>query len=81
METVFPLYINDNDRFLFYFSGHGTQRTINNKKICVYLPMCDSNEQEWDSMISMGEIEQWRENLASAKHILFIFDCCFSGLA
>jgi len=81
METTIPSKIRENDRFLFYFSGHGTQRELPDGKVRGYLPMCNSGKETWDTMISMKEIEQWRKNLAKAKHILFIFDCCFSGLA
>ena len=80
MEEVFPNKIGTGDRFLFYFSGHGTQRQLGNR-IRGYLPMLGSGKKTWSDMISMDDIERWNENLHKAQHVVFLLDCCFSGLA
>lgn len=80
MEEVIPNMINKGDRFLFYFSGHGTQRDLGSR-IRGYLPMLGSGEKTWSDMISMEDIERWNDNVQKAQHALFVLDCCFSGLA
>lgn len=80
MEEVFPKLLAEGDRFLFYFSGHGTQRKLGNR-IRGYLPMLNSGQETWSDMISMDDIERWNENIEKAQHALFVLDCCFSGLA
>lgn len=80
MEEIIPKLIKDTDRFLFYFSGHGTQRRLGSRfRGC--LPMLKSGKSTWSDMISMDDIERWNENIQGAKHTLFVLDCCFSGLA
>ncbi|MFC1718884.1 hypothetical protein ACFL6S_34855, partial [Candidatus Poribacteria bacterium] len=46
-----------------------------------YLPMLDSGKETWANMISMDDIEQWDRNIGHAEQVLFVLDCCFSGLA
>jgi len=84
MENVLPKKIGPNDRVLFYFSGHGTQRTIKTRQgeiVRGYLPMPDSEKDGWASMISMNELEVWYRNIQQSRHVLFLLDSCFSGLA
>ncbi len=80
MEDILPAEVGANDRFVFYFSGHGTQRTLFNA-LRGYLPMLDSEKDDWSSMIGMDEIANWSQNFNQARHSLFVLDSCFSGLA
>jgi len=80
MEETFPKLITKNDRFLFYYSGHGTQRMIGSSPLG-YLPLQNSGFETFGNMISMEEIERWDRVLSPTRHVLFILDCCFSGLA
>jgi len=80
MEDKLPGLVQDNDRVLFYFSGHGTQRALKGR-VRGYLPMLNSKPDEYSSMISMEDIERWEQNLRDARHLLFVLDACFSGLA
>lgn len=82
MEEYFPDRIKKNDRFLFYFSGHGTQRIIPGVTYpSGYLALRDCSEKSYGSMVNMWDIERWDRNLSYARHVLFILDCCFSGVA
>jgi hypothetical protein len=80
MEDVFPDLLTEDDRFVFYFSGHGAQRSIFGS-IEGYLPMIDSPKNGWSTMISMNDIEEWNKEIGQTRHSLFVLDSCFSGLA
>ena len=81
MEEYYKL-INDtaiNDSVLVFFAGHGsTYPSIDKDK--GFLVPCDGTEIKmntligWDALISASE-------LIKAKHIFFIMDACYSGLA
>jgi len=79
MEDIFPSRIRSNDRFLFYFSGHGATRQITMGKRG-YLVLSASGKDQWDTMIDMPRVGEWAQNVDSAKHTLFLIDACFSGL-
>jgi len=80
METVIPDAVGQNDRFLFYFSGHGVTRNLALTKRG-YLVLKNSARGSWQDMIDMERMKQWTENVAQARHSLFLLDACFSGLA
>jgi formylglycine-generating enzyme required for sulfatase activity len=80
MVDILPGMIHDNDQFLFYWSGHGTQRPNAIGGQVGYLPLASSPKGSYASMISMGDIQRWDEVLG-AKQALFLLDACFSGLA
>jgi hypothetical protein len=79
MEDVLPGLIAPGDRFIFYFSGHGTTRTLANGKRG-YLVLGKSRTNDWNSMIDMPRVKEWAENVDTARHVLFLLDACFSGL-
>lgn len=79
MVDFFPNKIKNNDRFLFYWSGHGVTRNKNNN-IIGYLPVEKSTHENYSEMISMDEVSRW-DDLLEAKQTLYIIDSCFSGLA
>jgi hypothetical protein len=80
MEKVIPDALGQNDRFLFYFSGHGVTRSLAMTKRG-YLVLKKSARGDWQDMIDMERLKQWTENVAQARHSLFLLDACFSGLA
>jgi len=80
MEETFPKLLGKEDRFLFYFSGHGTQR-FEGGSIYGYLPLANSGLEEYGNMISMKLVEDWDSLLKEKRHALFVLDACFSGLA
>ena len=82
MDKDFPDRLQPNDRFLFYFSGHGVTRPLgieDGKR--GYLVLKKSHPQAWDEMIDMPRIREWSENVGRARHVLFVLDACSSGLA
>jgi tetratricopeptide (TPR) repeat protein len=81
MEQWFPENILANDRFLFYFSGHGETRALPDGRKRGYLVLKSSSKRKWSDMIDMPRMREWSQNLAHARHTLFLLDACFSGLA
>jgi hypothetical protein len=80
MDTAFPELLGGNDRFLFYFSGHGTQRPAGQGTVG-YLALKNSGLTAYHTMIEMGLVERWSDFLSDTRHTLFVLDACFSGLA
>lgn len=79
MMDVMPDKVGSNDRFVFYWSGHGETRKLN-KKQHGYLPLSNSASDEYSNMVRMRTLAEWDEAL-SAKQTLYLLDACFSGLA
>ena len=71
--------ITSDDRFVFYWSGHGITREKNGRKFG-YLPLSNSESARYSSMIDMEDIADWDEKI-EASQILYLLDSCFSGLA
>ena len=81
MGSIFPKNLKSNDRFLFYFSGHGTQETFQGITEEGYLVLQKSKKDELHTMINMSSLAAWNKKISYTKHALFLLDCCFSGLA
>lgn len=64
---------------LFFFAGHG-HTTEGNKGQVGYLVPTDGNFENLNSFIRWDDLTRNGE-LIKAKHILFIIDACYSGLA
>jgi WD40 repeat protein len=79
MLNRFRKELNENDRLLFYYSGHGAD--IGGKTGYMLLlnfkstSDCDYN----NDVLEITACENW-SRLIKIKHILFIYDCCASGL-
>jgi len=67
------------DRVLFFFAGHGLTFPGNSGPIG-YLVPADGDPSNLNSLIRWDDITRNAE-LIPAKHILFIMDACYSGLA
>jgi tetratricopeptide (TPR) repeat protein len=80
MDRKLPQTVQNNDRFLFYFSGHGVTRQLSGSKRG-YLVLQSSRKNAWNEMIDMPRVSDWTENFRHARHALFLIDACFSGLA
>ena len=74
------------NRLLIYYAGHGyTETTEDGVKLGYILPIDTPSpfkepEQFAETAISMNDIESYALSI-KAKHVLFVFDSCFSGSA
>ncbi|MEM8980958.1 MAG: SUMF1/EgtB/PvdO family nonheme iron enzyme, partial [Pseudomonadota bacterium] len=70
--------VNPNDRFLFYWSGHG--ETVNVRGVEKgFLPLANSDKTKISTMIAMSDVKRW-DGFIDARHVLYLLDSCFSGL-
>lgn len=67
------------DRLIFFFAGHGLTRT-GSRGEAGYLVPCDGNPSKISSLIRWQELTLNSE-LIPAKHLFFIMDACYGGLA
>ena len=75
---------NDKDnRLLFYYAGHGHTRQMATDEQLGYLVMVDAPKPEDFRSFSLHSIDMVRvvtqAKMIHAKHVLFMFDSCFSG--
>lgn len=86
LSKAFENFINrygfdENNRLLFFFSGHGYTREQGGKG---YLVPADAPDPRFDDKgfvrkaLEMTQILAWARQI-EAKHALFVFDSCFSG--
>ena len=68
-----------NDRVLIYFSGHGLTRNLGSYERG-YLALPNARSDEWHKMLQMDDVTE-EAQVIKAKHLVYILDCCFSGLA
>lgn len=84
LQTILPKKIGSQDRFIFYFAGHGqTQMTANGKKVGYIVPADGSmikSQDQWHTYLSMRELKSLLTEHIPSKHTLLLFDSCFSGL-
>ncbi|HRR09965.1 MAG TPA: SUMF1/EgtB/PvdO family nonheme iron enzyme [Rhodothermales bacterium] len=69
------------NRLLIYFSGHGYTQTINNQPIGYVLPVDAPavSDRNFNRFAYKIETFAFEASGVQAKHILFVFDACFSG--
>ncbi len=84
METFIANYgyLSDN-RLVIFFSGHGyTRKKTKGYLVPVDAPDPASNSQNQQDFLKvaldMEQLESWARQM-EAKHVLFVFDSCFSG--
>ncbi len=86
LEGAFRNFIDEfgyhvDNRLIFYYSGHGHTR-MNNEKgylVPVDAPNPDDHEKLFlKKALPMSQILSWSRRI-EAKHVLFLFDSCFSG--
>lgn len=76
-KTLPELQMNEGDRLIFYFAGHGLPRT-NADGPEGYLVPQDADPSEPDSFLPMQEVGKELSKL-ECHHLLVILDCCFAG--
>jgi uncharacterized caspase-like protein len=67
------------DRVIVYFAGHGVTRTDRFGAKHGYLAPYDARKGEYDSLYKISDFVNIE--FFPAKHILFLLDACFTGLA
>ena len=83
LQTQLPQQVSSEDRFIFYFAGHGQTQTLGRGKKLGYVVPADgiqSGQDEWHTYLSMRELRSLLTEHILSKHTLLIFDSCFSGL-
>jgi hypothetical protein len=86
LEGAFENFIDEygykaNNRLLFFYSGHGHTRKDGAKGYLVPVDAPDPNTQDRQFLrkaLPMTQILAWAKDI-EAKHVLFLFDSCFSG--
>ena len=74
-----PKMVGRDDLLVFYFAGHGmTQKLSTGKERGFIIPVESKREDYTRTAISMQQIKGLCHRI-SAKHIIFIMDCCYSG--
>lgn len=80
--NVFNSYIDNvgkDDSILFYFAGHGETKMSIEGNAGFLIPY-EGTEENWNTLISWEELTRISK-LIMAKHIFFVLDACYSGLA
>ena len=83
-EFVFKSGEDANNRLLFYYAGHGYTRKSATDEDLGYLVMVDAPAPETDKVgfelesVSMESLVTQTDKIL-ARHVLFVFDSCFSG--
>jgi hypothetical protein len=71
--------IENDDRILFFFAGHGHTQTGKRGEVGFLVPY-DGDVNNLSSLIRWDNLTRNAE-LISAKHILYVMDACYGGLA
>jgi hypothetical protein len=71
--------VEPNERILVFFAGHGCTRSGNRGETGFLVPH-DGNKQNLSTLIRWDDFTRGAEHIA-AKHMLFIMDACYGGLA
>ena len=81
--TAFMSYANlsdsENDRIVVFFAGHGYTATARRGEVGFLIPH-DGSLRDLSTLIRWEELTRGAD-LIPAKHILFIMDACYGGLA
>lgn len=79
LEDTLALKLTQNDRFVFYFSGHGNTRRVGGRDRGYLIPY-DGDTKKSSTWIDMKQLQDLADKLGNARHQLFILDSCFGGL-
>ncbi len=80
LEDDLAQRLERDDRFVFYFSGHGSTRQFNNNDWGYLIPYDGDDAEKPSSWIAMEQLRELAGKLGKARHQLFILDSCFGGL-
>jgi TPR repeat protein len=77
MSDELPQSLAQDDRLLFYYSGHGADPGTGHP----FLLFQRARPNQWgQNVLRVDEYEQW-SGLLKIKHLLFLFDACTAGEA
>jgi hypothetical protein len=71
--------VTQNDRIFVFFAGHGYTRSGHRNEVGYLVPV-DGDVSDLSTLIRWDDLTRNSE-LISAKHLLFIMDACYGGLA
>lgn len=73
--------VQKDDRVFVFFAGHGVTRKLPNGRSLGYIVPVDADTSQFQSTaISMTSLQDASEAIA-AKHVFFVMDACYSGIA
>src|SRR5205807_2330736 len=76
-----PEMVKREDRVLVFFAGHGATRKLPSGRDLGYIIPVDADLSNYQGQsISMTNFQDFAEGIP-AKHLLFVMDSCYSGLA
>jgi len=78
LQTNIADQIGEEDRVIFFFSGHGDTRARSGEDYGYIIPYDAS--KGYSSYIAVDEIAKCSRMLSKCKHQLFIIDACYGGL-
>src|ERR1700693_662997 len=78
MTFADPQKIERDDRIFFFFAGHG--HTVSARRDTGFLIPVDGTIDDLASLIRWDELTR-NADLIPAKHMLFVMDACYGGLA
>ncbi len=79
-----PTKVHPNDFVVIFFAGHGVTESRGGTDMGYLVPADgrrDAGVNALGTMIGMGMLKEEVSALIPAKHVLFILNCCFGGLA
>lgn len=71
--------ISENDRIVVFFAGHGHTQSGRRGEVGFLVPV-DGSSEDLSSLIRWDDLTR-NSDLITAKHMLFIMDACYGGLA
>jgi peptidoglycan/xylan/chitin deacetylase (PgdA/CDA1 family)/uncharacterized caspase-like protein len=73
--------VKRDDRIFMFYAGHGATRKLSSGRDLGYIVPVDADPKDTGTdAIPMSELQNIAESV-SAKHVLFVMDACYSGLA
>lgn len=78
--TDMPGLAESDDRVIIFFAGHGERRRLPSGEEVGYLIPADAKPRQWHTYIPTHNITE-AGNYCRAKHVFYLFDACYSGLA
>ncbi len=80
LSTDLPNLAGPDDRVIIFFAGHGERRQLLTGEEIGYLVPVDAIPGQWHTYILTDNFTQ-AGNLCQAKHVFYLLDACYSGLA